>query len=167
MTDDAVKVKQLIADGHDMYVVTSVWEGAWRSVIRAAVHGGCVRSIEAFLQAGAPLPYGFHFHPNGHSGYPSLLMIDYEARRMVTTMTCVLIEHGAWFSTTEESQFSSIALTRPIFAYDYRAQLAACRLAQRALGRVLRGRVHRNVIPMIEARVWSTRRDDRWLDAKK
>lgn len=166
MTDDVVQVKQLIADGHDMCLETMHGRGEWKSVIRAAVYHGCVRSVEALLQAGVPLPFGFHLDPGEEplGSYQSLLMVGYETDRE-GRMIRLLIEHGAWFSTRELSQFSDLAPKRYAFAYDYRAQLGACRLAQRALGRVLRGRVHRNVIPMIEAMVWSTRANERWLDA--
>lgn len=162
LADDAIKVKKILADGHDMNMETD----AWKSVIRYAVHEGSFRSVKVLLQAGAPLPYGFILGPDDYPGkYPSLLMVAHKVNVMKEKMLCVLIEHGAWFTTWEFSPPYAVGPDRCPFAYDYRAQLAACRLAQRALGRVLRGRVHRNVIPMIEARVWSTRRDDLWLES--
>lgn len=44
----------------------------------------------------------------------------------------------------------------------FRRQLAACQLARCALLRVLQGKVHRDVLPMIGQLVWKTRKNEDW-----
>ena len=52
--------------------------------------------------------------------------------------------------------------TYPSHIYHYRAKLAACRLAQRALARCIRGRVSKDLVPVIVDMVWSTRKKQEW-----
>lgn len=52
--------------------------------------------------------------------------------------------------------------TYPPLIYHYRAKLAACRLAQRALVRCIRGSVSKDLVPMIMDMVWSTRGKQEW-----
>lgn len=48
------------------------------------------------------------------------------------------------------------------FFSHYRAKLAACRLAQRALARCIRGSVSKDLVPVIVDMVWSTRKKQEW-----
>jgi hypothetical protein len=52
--------------------------------------------------------------------------------------------------------------TYPPFIYRYRSKLAACRLAQRALARCIRGSVSKDLVPVIVDMVWSTRGKQEW-----
>lgn len=73
----------------------------------------------------------------------------------------------------EESQIARLLIEQGIkfqrhvtynhSCYRYRRQLATCRLAQRALEVALKKcGVHKDVIPIVEGMVWSTRVDAEW-----
>lgn len=146
-------------DGCSMYAEVMFYQ----SSVRYAMAKGSVACAAEFFRAGADPHYGLQ---------SAFTVLQYELGTLMTLahrrkgrrghdMVRLLIDYGAWFSPLEiEGTTYDIS-----FARGYRMQLAVCRLAQRALGRVLRGRVHRNVIPMVEAHVWSTRANERWLDA--
>jgi hypothetical protein len=52
--------------------------------------------------------------------------------------------------------------TWPSQFHRYRSKLAACRLAQRALARCIRGSVSKDLVPVIVDMVWSTRKKQEW-----
>jgi ankyrin repeat protein len=70
-------------------------------------------------------------------------------------MAELLLDHEAIIVKREGCDY-------PRFFYQYRAKLAACRLAQRALARCLKGSVSKDLIPVIVDMVWSTRGKQEW-----
>ena len=66
-----------------------------------------------------------------------------------------LILRGAWFNRTKKKQ-------RPKEWVRFRKSLAQCRLAAVAVSRALskQKRIHKDVIPMIAALVWATKKDE-------
>lgn len=70
----------------------------------------------------------------------------------------LLIEHGA---RTKGDDIRDVEIVHFI-----RLQLANCRLAQSALLRCGREKIHRDILPQVAAAVWSTRMDPEWGKVK-
>lgn len=85
--------------------------------------------------------------------------ITYWNRICSIEMGFLLIEHGA--RTKGDNIFNSIK------AHSIRLQLANCRLAQRALLRCGRAKIHRDILPKVAAAVWSTRMNPEWVGGGK
>lgn len=88
--------------------------------------------------------------------YPIINVVD---KRENIELAFLLIEHGA---RTKGDDIRDVEIVKSI-----RLRLANCRLAQRALLRCGRAKIHRDILPKVAAAVWSTRMDPEWVGGNK
>lgn len=139
--DDDVKALKYHIDQSDLLPSdTAYW-------IKCAVSYNSIQCVRLLIAEKFPIDF--------RNSQPILNFVD---KNRCIELAFLLIEHGA---RTKGDDIHDVESVQSI-----RLQLANCRLAQNALLRCGRAKIHRDILPQVAAAVWSTRMDPKWGKVK-